>query len=89
MPGVLNDIESVNQDSFVNGLLDHPHYTRPEVFCGLKTPDVLLSGDHEKIRLWRLRLTKINRPDLLAERLLTTEEARLLTEIEEEQEQGS
>ncbi|MGE4596475.1 MAG: tRNA (guanosine(37)-N1)-methyltransferase TrmD [Methylophilaceae bacterium] len=93
MPGVLNDIESVNQDSFVNGLLDHPHYTRPEVFCGLKAPDVLLSGDHEKIRLWRLkeslRLTKINRPDLLAERLLTTEEARLLTEIEEEQEQGS
>ena len=69
IPGVLNDIESVNQDSFVNGLLDHPSFTRPESVRGLKVPDILLSGDHEKIRIWRLKEslkeTKLKRPDLL------------------------
>lgn len=91
LPGVLNDEESINQDSFVNGLLDHPSYTRPEHFYEQSVPDILKSGDHEKIRLWRLkeslRLTWTKRPDLLAERLLTKEESRLLDEIQHEQEQ--
>jgi tRNA (guanine37-N1)-methyltransferase len=93
LPGVLNDDESANQDSFVNGLLDHPHFTRPETFKKIKVPEVLLSGDHEKIRLWRLKsslkITWIKRPDLLAKKLLTKEETRLLEEIQIEQEQGS
>lgn len=92
IPGVLNDIESVNQDSFVNGLLDHPSFTRPERVRGLKVPDILLSGDHEKIRIWRLKeslkVTKLKRPDLLINKSLTKEESRLLKEIEQEQEQG-
>jgi tRNA (guanine37-N1)-methyltransferase len=91
IPGVLNDIESVNQDSFVNGLLDHPSFTRPESVRGLKVPDILLSGDHEKIRIWRLKEslkeTKLKRPDLLINKSLTKEESRLLKEIEQEQEQ--
>ena len=92
IPGVLNDIESVNQDSFVNGLIDHPSFTRPELVRGLKVPDILLSGDHEKIRIWRLKEslkeTKLKRPDLLINKSLTKEESRLLKEIEQEQEQG-
>ena len=91
LPGVLNDDESANQDSFVDGLLDHPHFTRPELYRGLKVPEVLMSGDHEKIRIWRLkeslRETWTKRPDLLAERLLTKEESRLLQEVKREQEQ--
>ena len=91
LPGVLNDAESAIQDSFVNGLLDHPHFTRPEIYNSIKVPDVLISGDHEKIRIWRLkeslRITWIKRQDLLAERLLTKEESRLLDEIKNEQEQ--
>ncbi|MDA9210511.1 tRNA (guanosine(37)-N1)-methyltransferase TrmD [Methylophilaceae bacterium] len=93
LPGVLNDDESATQDSFVNGLLDHSHFTRPEIFKKKKVPEVLLSGDHEKIRLWRLKEslkhTWIKRPDLLDEKLLTKEEARLLEEIQIEQEQDS
>ena len=93
LPGVLNDDESATQDSFVNGLLDHSHFTRPEVFKKMKVPEVLLSGNHEKIRLWRLKeslkLTLKKRPDLLAERLLTKEETRLLKVIRIEQEQDS
>jgi len=93
LPGVLNDEESATQDSFVNGLLDHSHFTRPEIFKNMKVPEVLLSGNHEKIRLWRLKeslkITWINRPDLLAKKLLTKEETRLLEEIQIEQEQGS
>ena len=91
LPGVLNDDESANQDSFVDGLLDHPHFTRPELYRGLKVPEVLMSGDHEKIRIWRLkeslRENWTKRPDLLAERLLTKEESRLLQEVKREQEQ--
>jgi len=93
LPGVLNDDESAIQDSFVNGLLDHSHFTRPEVFKKMKVPEVLLSGNHEKIRLWRLKeslkLTLKKRPDLLAQKLLTKEETRLLKEIQIEQEQDS
>jgi tRNA (guanine37-N1)-methyltransferase len=93
IPGALNDEESANQDSFADGLLDHPHYTRPEEYKGLKVPEVLMSGNHEKIRVWRLKEslkeTWIKRPDLLAKRLLTKEESRLLQDIKREQEQDS
>lgn len=86
LPGALGDADSAQEDSFVNGLLDYPHYTRPEEFAGLKVPDVLLSGHHEKIRQWRLQqsllLTRAKRPDLLAARPLTKEEARLLKDVE-------
>lgn len=92
LPGVLGDDNSAIEDSFVNGLLDCPHYTRPEVFEGSKVPDVLLSGNHARISAWRfqqsLALTKVRRPDLLAARLLTKEETRLLQEIDK-QEQDS
>ncbi len=86
LPGALGDADSSQEDSFVNGLLDYPHYTRPEVFEGLAVPAVLLSGHHAKIRQWRLQqsllLTRAKRPDLLAARQLTKEEARLLKEVE-------
>jgi tRNA (guanine37-N1)-methyltransferase len=89
LPGVLGDAASAEQDSFVNGLLDCQHYTRPEVYKDETVPEVLLSGNHEKIRQWRLKqslaLTRAKRPDLLAARSLTKEEARLLKEIEQEQ----
>ncbi|HRV09631.1 MAG TPA: tRNA (guanine(37)-N(1))-methyltransferase, partial [Acidobacteriota bacterium] len=69
VPGVLGEGESALQDSFVDGLLDHPHYTRPAEFRGWEVPAVLLSGDHEAIRRWReeqaLALTRSRRPDLL------------------------
>lgn len=69
LPGALNDASSAIEDSFVGGLLDCPHYTRPEVWEGMKVPEVLLSGDHARIRRWRaeqaLALTRRRRPDLL------------------------
>jgi tRNA (guanine37-N1)-methyltransferase len=69
LPGVLGDAGSAREDSFSSGLLDHPHYTRPEVFQGWAVPSVLLSGDHAAIAAWRkteaLRLTRERRPDLL------------------------
>ena len=81
-PGVLNDAESAAQDSFVAGLLDCPHYTRPERYEGAAVPDVLLSGHHAAIRRWRLKQalgrTEERRPDLLAGRVLSKEEAALL-----------
>ncbi len=87
-PGVLNDEESAKQDSFVAGLLDHPHYTRPEQDGGEAVPAVLLSGDHAAIRRWRLKQalgrTWERRPDLLAERTLTAEEQGLLAEYQRE-----
>lgn len=89
LPGSLGDADSANEDSFVNGLLDYPHYTRPEMYAEVKVPEVLISGNHAKIREWRLKqsllLTRAKRPDLLAARSLTKEEARLLSEIEQEQ----
>ncbi|MES2580465.1 MAG: tRNA (guanosine(37)-N1)-methyltransferase TrmD [Pseudomonadota bacterium] len=93
LPGVLGDADSAIEDSFVNGLLDYPHYTRPEEYESKKVPEVLLSGNHAKIREWRLKqsllLTRAKRPDLLAARSLTKEEARLLQEGIREQEQAS
>lgn len=71
LPGVLGDADSAREDSFSTGLLDHPHYTRPEEFQGWRVPPVLLSGDHAAIAAWRkaeaLRLTRERRPDLLPE----------------------
>jgi tRNA (guanine37-N1)-methyltransferase len=82
LPGALNDAESASQDSFAEGLLDCPHYTRPEVYDGARVPDVLLSGHHEAIRGWRLQQalgrTWERRPDLLEGRTLSDEERKLL-----------
>ena len=87
-PGVLNDSESAAQDSFVAGLLDCPHYTRPEHYLGVAVPEVLLSGHHADIRRWRLMQslgrTEERRPDLLAGRALTKEESALLAEYRRE-----
>ena len=86
--GVLGDKQSAEQDSFVSGLLDCPHYTRPEVYQGHAVPDVLLSGNHALIQRWRwqesLRRTLIRRPDLLASATLNAEQRRLLTQIKQE-----
>ncbi|PPK52416.1 tRNA (guanosine(37)-N1)-methyltransferase TrmD [Marinobacter persicus] len=85
VPGALGHAQSAEQDSFADGLLDCPHYTRPEVYEGQAVPEVLLGGHHEQIRLWRLkeslRRTQQRRPDLLEQRELTDEERRLLEEI--------
>jgi len=84
IPGVVGRPESVQQDSFRKGLLDHPHYTRPRVVEGLEVPAVLLSGDHEAIEVWRqqqaLLATLRRRPDLLARAELTPEQRKLLEE---------
>ena len=84
VPGVLGDENSAVEDSFSDGLLDCPHYTRPEEVEGLRVPPVLLSGDHEAIRRWRLKQslgrTWTTRPDLMAGRELTAGERRLLDE---------
>jgi tRNA (guanine37-N1)-methyltransferase len=85
LPGVLGDAQSAQQDSFSDGLLDHPHYTRPEVLQGAAVPAILLSGDHEKIRRWRLQQalgrTWLRRPDLLQSKNLTEEQQALLTDF--------
>jgi len=90
LPGVLGDEDSAGQDSFVAGLLDCPHYTRPEEYEGLRVPEVLLSGDHERIRRWRLKQqlgrTWLRRPDLLTKIELTAEQKQLLEEFRREQE---
>ena len=88
LEGVMNDPESVKEDSFVGGLLECPHYTRPEVYDGDPVPPVLLSGNHAEIRRWRLKQalgrTWQRRPDLLSGRRLSDEEARLLDEFKSE-----
>jgi tRNA (guanine37-N1)-methyltransferase len=80
--GVVGNTGSVEEDSFFNGLLDYPHYTRPEELRGMRVPDVLLSGHHEKIRKWRkeqaLRATLDRRPDLLESAELDREAAEML-----------
>lgn len=82
LPGALGHADSAQEDSHVNGLLDCPHFTRPETFDGQPVPDVLLSGDHAAIAKWRLQQslgrTWLRRPDLLASRALSTEEQTLL-----------
>jgi tRNA (guanine37-N1)-methyltransferase len=88
LPGALNDAESARQDSFADGLLDCPHYTRPERFEDRVVPDVLLSGDHAAIRRWRrkqaLGRTWQRRPDLLARRVLSRDDEALLSEFKVE-----
>ncbi len=88
LPGVLGDAESASQDSFVNGLLDCPHYTRPEVYEGEPVPAVLLSGNHAEISRWRLKQalgrTWQRRPELLRQRTLSGDERKLLEEFKQE-----
>jgi tRNA (guanine37-N1)-methyltransferase len=85
LPGALNDAESAVQESFVAGVLDCPHYTRPEEFEGERVPDVLLSGNHAAIRRWRrmqaLGRTLQRRPDLLDRHELSREDRQLLAEF--------
>lgn len=85
LPGVLGHADSAEQDSFADGLLDCPHYTRPERLDGRDVPAVLLSGDHAAIRRWRLQQalgrTWLRRPELLGRRALDDEEQRLLDEF--------
>ncbi len=85
LPGVLGDETSAQQDSFQDGLLDYPHYTRPATFRGKSVPEVLLSGHHGNIARFRLkealRRTLVRRPDLLEKKDLSTEERQLLEEL--------
>lgn len=89
LPGVLGNETSAVTDSFSDGLLEHPHYTRPADFRGMTVPNVLLSGNHEDIRQWRhkesLRRTWERRPDLLADRLLSAEEQHWIEQFAREQ----
>jgi tRNA (guanine37-N1)-methyltransferase len=88
LPGVLGDDQSAAQESFVHGLLDHPHYTRPEVYEGMPVPPVLLSGNHADIDRWRMKQslgrTWSRRPELLASVVLTPEQQALLEEYKRE-----
>lgn len=90
IPGALNDADSAAEDSFVNGLLDYPHYTRPEVLDERRVPDILMSGDHAAIRRWRhqqaLGRTWLRRPDLLEKLELSAEDKSLLDEFIREHE---
>ena len=82
LPGAMGNLESVPNDSFYRGMLDHPHYTRPREFRGMEVPPVLLGGNHAQIDRWRrgeaLKLMKLRRPDLLEELELTREDRKLL-----------
>ncbi|MGG0184549.1 tRNA (guanosine(37)-N1)-methyltransferase TrmD [Bacillus sp. AFS018417] len=88
LPDVLGNQQSQIEDSFSTGLLEHPHYTRPADFRGMKVPDVLTSGNHKYIEEWRhkesLRRTYMRRPDLLEERSLSKQEEKWLAELKEE-----
>jgi tRNA (guanine37-N1)-methyltransferase len=89
LPGVLGDEESAMQDSFMDGLLDHPHYTRPETIAGQRVPAVLLSGDHARIARWRykqaLGRSFLRRPELVKKLDLDIEQRKLLDEFLKEQ----
>jgi tRNA (guanine37-N1)-methyltransferase len=88
IPGVLGDATSAAEESFTEGLLEYPHYTRPADVRGMAVPEVLVSGHHEAIRLWRrkeaLRNTYLKRPDLLRDREFGSEDQRLLSEVLQE-----
>jgi len=92
LPGVLGSISSAPQDSFYNGLLEYPQYTRPREFDGMEVPEIILSGDHAKINRWRhkesLKNTLERRPDLLSNKELSLDDAKLLAEIIAEQTGG-
>lgn len=89
IPGVLGADSRIDGESFYDGLLEYPQYTRPRVFEGLETPEILLEGHHAKIRVWRkkqaIAKTLLKRPDLLKDRALDNEELKLLEEIKAEQ----
>ncbi|SDB13706.1 tRNA (Guanine37-N(1)-) methyltransferase [Pseudidiomarina indica] len=93
IPGVLGHQDSAQEDSFATGLLDCPHYTRPEVLDGEAVPSVLLSGNHEQIRRWRLQQalgrTWLRRPELIKNLALTDEQKQLLEEFIQQQLQNS
>jgi tRNA (guanine37-N1)-methyltransferase len=95
LPGVVGKEDSVMLDSFQESLLDYPHYTRPVEYRGMKVPEILLSGNHEQVRIWRrkmsLKRTLQKRPDLLQKARLTGEDKKLLQEISENsaEDQGS
>lgn len=88
LPNVLGNVESAKEDSFSTGLLEHPHYTRPADFKGMKVPEVLLQGNHAEIDRWRMKMalkrTYERRPDLLERKPLTDEEKVLLEEVKKE-----
>jgi tRNA (guanine37-N1)-methyltransferase len=88
LPGALGDEASAVEESFADGLLDCPQYTRPETYAGVQVPEILMSGHHENIRRWRLKQalgrTWLRRPDLLAARELSKEEQKLLDEFQRE-----
>ena len=88
LPGALGDAASAVEESFADGLLDCPQYTRPETYSGVKVPEVLMSGHHENIRRWRLKQalgrTWLRRPDLLAVKTLNEEQKKLLAEFQQE-----
>jgi tRNA (guanine37-N1)-methyltransferase len=90
VPGVLGNSNSAVTDSFADGLLEHPHYTRPPEFNGMKVPEVLLGGDHAKIARWRrteqLRRTWLRRPELLKTAKLSAEDLKILAAVEQENE---
>jgi tRNA (guanine37-N1)-methyltransferase len=92
LPGALGDSESAGADSFAGRLLDWPHYTRPATWRGRRVPEVLVSGDHGRIRRWRrreaLRATRERRPDLLASAPLSAADEALVREIEDESRAG-
>lgn len=92
LPGVLGAADAASGDSFYNGLLEYPHFTRPREFKGWEVPAVLLSGDHGKIERWRrkeaLKITLLRRPDLLNDTELSKADLKLLNEIRTELEQG-
>ncbi len=89
IPGVLGDEASTEEESFSDGLLEYPQYTRPREFRGMRVPEVLLSGNHQMVRRWRrkeaLRRTLKQRPDLIEKIELTEEDRRLIKEIKEEE----
>ncbi|NIH17708.1 tRNA (guanosine(37)-N1)-methyltransferase TrmD [Morganella morganii] len=93
VPGVLGHQASAKEDSFAEGLLDHPHYTRPEVLDGMNVPPVLLSGNHAEIDRWRMKQslgrTWLRRPELLESLALTDEQRMLLAEFQREYQSGA
>ena len=88
VPGVLGGAKSTSEDSFEDGLLEYPHYTRPRIFQNKEVPEILLSGDHEKIRRWRrtesIRRTLQRRPDLLKKASLKEEDKVILAKVQAE-----
>ena len=88
LPGALGDADSALEESFADGLLDCPQYTRPEIYAGARVPEILLSGHHENIRRWRLKQalgrTWLRRPELIAARGLSENERKLLEEFQQE-----